>query len=206
MAAQGGSSAGTVPDAHDPAKKTHAPIMFTTDLALRMDPIYEPIAKRFHENPDQFADAFARAWYKLTHRDMGPASRLLGPEVPPAQVWQDPVPDVDHPLIGDTEIADLKAKILATGLSVSQLVKTAWASAVTFRCTDKRGGANGARIRLAPQKDWEVNEPAELANVLAQLEQVQTAFNAGSGKVSLADVIVLGGCTAIEQAAKSGWS
>jgi catalase-peroxidase len=194
----------TVPDAHDPSKK-HAPMMFTTDLALRLDPIYAPISKRFHKHPDQLADAFARAWYKLTHRDMGPVSRLLGPLVPPPQLWQDPVPAVDHQLIAEQDIAQLKAKILATGLSSSQLVTTAWASASTFRGTDKRGGANGARIRLAPQKDWEVNQPAELAKVLAALEKVQKDFNrsqSGGKKVSLADVIVLGGCAAVEAAAK----
>jgi catalase-peroxidase len=194
---------GTVPDAHDPSKR-HAPIMFTTDLALRTDPEYTKISKRFHEHPDQFADAFARAWYKLTHRDMGPVSRLLGPLVPPPQLWQDPIPAVDHELIGAPDIASLKTKILASGLSVSQLVTTAWASASTFRGSDKRGGANGARIRLAPQKDWEVNQPAELAKVLATLDKVQKDFNAQSGKkkVSLADVIVLGGCAAVEAAAK----
>ncbi len=193
----------TVPDAHDPSKR-HAPIMFTTDLALRFDPTYGPISKRFHENPDQFAEAFAKAWYKLTHRDMGPVSRLLGPLVPPPQLWQDPVPPVDHELIGPQEIAQLKAKILASGLSTSQLVSTAWASASTFRGSDKRGGANGARIRLAPQKDWEVNQPAELAKVLQALEKIQKDFNAQSGKkkVSLADLIVLGGCAAVEAAAK----
>jgi catalase-peroxidase len=193
-----------VPDAHDPSKK-HAPMMFTTDLALRLDPIYAPISKRFHENPDQFAQAFAKAWYKLTHRDMGPVSRLLGPLVPPPQLWQDPVPKVDHKLIDEKDIAQLKDKILASGLSVSQLVSTAWASASTFRGTDKRGGANGARIRLAPQKDWEVNQPAELAKILKILEKVQKDFNSslsGGKKVSLADVIVLGGCAAIESAAK----
>ena len=166
----------TVPDAHDPSKR-HAPMMFTTDLALRLDPIYAPISKRFHENPDQFAEAFAKAWYKLTHRDMGPVSRLLGPLVPPPQLWQDPVPAVDHELIGEQDIAQLKAKILASGLSISQLVTTAWASASTFRGSDKRGGANGARIRLAPQKDWEVNQPAELAKVLKALEKIQKDFN-----------------------------
>jgi catalase-peroxidase len=194
----------TVPDAHDPSKR-HAPMMFTTDLSLRMDPIYAPIAKRFHENPDQFAEAFAKAWYKLTHRDMGPVSRLLGPLVPPPQLWQDPVPAVDHELIGEQNIAQLKAKILASGLSISQLVATAWASASSFRGTDKRGGANGARIRLAPQKDWEVNQPAELAKVLAALEKIQKDFNSsqsGGKRVSLADVIVLGGCAAVEAAAK----
>ena len=197
------AAADAVQDAHDPSKR-HAPIMFTTDLALRMDPIYAPIAKRFHENPEQFADAFAKAWYKLTHRDIGPRSRCLGPLVPAEpQLWQDPVPDVDHELIGEQDIAALKGKILASGLSVSQLVSTAWASAATFRGTDKRGGANGARIRLAPQKDWEVNNPAELGKVLQSLEQIQTDFNSSGKTVSLADVIVLGGCAAIEQAAKN---
>jgi catalase-peroxidase len=194
----------TVPDPYDP-KKRHAPMMFTTDLALKFDPQYAPIAKRFHENPKEFAEAFAKAWYKLTHRDMGPVSRLLGAQVPPPQLWQDPVPAVDHKLIGDKEIADLKAKILASGLSIPQLVKTAWAAASTFRGTDKRGGANGARVRLAPQKDWEVNEPAQLAKALQTLEKVHKDFNAslsGGKKVSLADVIVLGGCAAIEAAAK----
>jgi catalase-peroxidase len=199
------SAQGTVPDAHDPSKR-HAPMMFTTDLALRMDPIYAPISKRFHENPDQLAEAFAKAWYKLTHRDMGPVSRLLGPLVPPPQLWQDPVPAVDHELIGEQDIAQLKAKILASGLSISQLVTTAWASASSFRGTDKRGGANGARIRLAPQKTWEVNQPAELAKVLPTLEKIQRDFNTsqsgGKKKVSLADVIVLGGCAAVEAAAK----
>ena len=188
----------TVPDAHDPSKK-HAPMMFTTDLALKEDPAYAPISKRFHENPDQFAEAFAKAWYKLTHRDMGPHSRLLGSLVPEPQLWQDPVPAVDHELIGESDIADLKAKILASGLTVSQLVATAWASAASFRGTDMRGGANGARIRLAPQKDWAVNQPEELGKVLAKLEQVQSEFGK---KVSLADVIVLGGCAAVEKAAK----
>ncbi len=195
----------TVPDAHDPSKK-HAPMMFTTDLSLRMDPIYEPISRRFHENPDELAEAFAKAWFKLTHRDMGPVSRYLGPLVPAEQeLWQDPVPAVDHELIGARDIADLKGQILASGLSISQLVLTAWASAATFRGTDKRGGANGARIRLAPQKDWEVNEPAELAKVLPALEKIQTDFNSsqsGGKRVSLADVIVLGGCAAVEAAAK----
>jgi catalase-peroxidase len=198
------SAQGTVPDAHDPAKK-HAPMMFTTDLSLRMDPIYGPISKRFHKNPDELARAFAKAWYKLTHRDMGPVSRLLGPLVPEPQLWQDPVPKVDHELIGQQDIAQLKAKLLASGLSGSQLVKTAWASASSFRGTDKRGGANGARIRLAPQKDWEVNEPGELVTVLRTLEKVQKDFNgsqSGKKKVSLADVIVLGGCAAVEAAAK----
>jgi catalase-peroxidase len=195
---------GTVPDAHDPSKR-HAPMMLTTDLALKLDPIYGPISKRFHENPDQLADAFGKAWYKLLHRDMGPLSRYLGPWVPEPQLWQDPVPPVDHELIGDKDIAALKGKILDSGLSVSQLVSTAWAAAASFRGTDKRGGANGARIRLAPQKDWEVNDPAELAKVLPKLEQVQQDFNSslsGGKKVSLADVIVLGGCAAVEKAAK----
>ena len=200
-------AAGTVPDAHDPSKR-HAPMMLTTDLALRMDPIYGPIAKRFHEDPEAFADAFARAWFKLTHRDMGPYVRGLGAEVPAEPLlWQDPVPAVDHALIDAADIAALKRQILATGLSVAQLVTTAWASASTFRGTDKRGGANGARIRLAPQKDWEVNQPAQLAAVLGQLEAVQAAFNAaqtGGKRVSLADLIVLGGCAAIEQAAGHG--
>jgi catalase-peroxidase len=199
------SAAGTVPDAHDPTKR-HTPIMFTTDLALRMDPIYEPIARRFLKNPQEFADAFARAWYKLTHRDMGPISRYLGPLVPAeVLIWQDPVPAVDHALIGEPDIASLKAKILASGLSIPQLVSTAWASASTFRGSDKRGGANGARIRLAPQKDWEVNQPAELAKTLKALETIQKEFNASQGggkKVSLADLIVLGGCAAVEEAAK----
>ena len=180
-------------------------MMFTTDLALRMDPIYAPISKRFHEKPNQLAEAFAKAWYKLTHRDMGPVSRLLGPLVPPPQLWQDPVPAVDHELISAQDIASLKAKILASGLSTSQLVTTAWAAASTFRGSDKRGGANGARIGLAPQKDWEVNQPAELAKVLPVLEKVQKEFNSaqsGKKKVSLADVIVLGGCAAVEAAAK----
>jgi catalase-peroxidase len=200
-----GAGAGTVPDAHLSSKR-HAPMMLTTDLALRMDPIYAPISKRFHENPDQLADAFARAWYKLTHRDMGPRARYLGPLVPAEELlWQDPVPAVDHKLIDEQDIAALKGKILSSGLSISQLVKTAWASAATFRGSDKRGGANGARIRLAPQKDWEVNEPAELAKVLLALEAVQKAFNgsqSGGKKVSLADLIVLGGCAAVEAAAK----
>jgi catalase-peroxidase len=200
-----GAGAGTVPDAHDPSKR-HAPSMLTTDLALRFDPIYEKISRRFHENPDQFADEFARAWFKLTHRDMGPIVRYLGPLVPKEPLlWQDPIPAVDHPLIGEQDIAALKAKILASGLSISQLVTTAWASAATFRGGDKRGGANGARIRLAPQKDWEVNQPAELAKVLRTLEAIQTDFNgaqSGGKKVSLADLIVLGGCAAVEEAAK----
>ena len=196
---------GTVPDAHDPSKR-HAPIMFTTDLALRVDPEYEKISRRFHENPDQFAEAFSKAWYKLTHRDMGPRSRCLGSMVPHEPLlWQDPVPEVDHPLIDGADVAALKGKILASGLTIPQLVATAWASASTFRGTDKRGGANGARIRLAPQKDWEVNSPEDLARALQKLEQVQTDFNnsaSGGKKVSLADVIVLGGCTAVEEAAK----
>jgi catalase-peroxidase len=196
----------TVPDAHDPSKR-HAPMMLTTDLSLRFDPVYEPISRRFYEHPDEFADAFARAWYKLTHRDMGPISRYLGPEVPSEQlIWQDPVPTVDHPLVDAEDISALKAKILASGLSVSQLVTTAWASASTFRDSDKRGGANGARIRLSPQKDWEVNNPPELAMVLHTLEGIQADFNGsqtGRKKVSLADLIVLGGCAAVEQAAKN---
>ena len=199
-----GGGAGTVPDAHDPSK-SHAPIMFTTDLALRMDPIYEPISKRFHEHPEEFELAFAKAWYKLTHRDMGPRSRSLGPWVPAEpQLWQDPVPDATQPLVGASEIAQLKERILGSGLSVSQLVATAWASAATFRGTDKRGGANGARIRLAPQKDWEVNDSAEVAMVLRTLEGIQSDFNAahaGGAQVSLADLIVLGGCAAVERAA-----
>jgi len=201
-----GSGAGTVPDAHDPSKR-HAPSMLTTDLALRFDPVYEKISRRFYEKPDQFADAFAKAWYKLTHRDMGPIVRYLGPLVPKEPLpWQDPIPAVDHELIGEQDIAALKAKILASGLSVSQLVSTAWASASTFRGSDKRGGANGARIRLAPQKDWEVNQPAQLAKVLKTLEGLQKEFNgaqSGGKKVSLADLIVLGGCAAIEKAAKA---
>ncbi|MDE0575930.1 MAG: catalase/peroxidase HPI [Opitutales bacterium] len=199
------SAKDTVPDAHDPSKK-HAPMMFTTDLALKEDPIYGPISKRFHENPEQFADAFAKAWYKLTHRDMGPISRCLGPLVPAEpQLWQDPVPDATHELVGEQDIAEIKGKILASGLSVSQLISTAWASAATFRGTDKRGGANGARIRLAPQKDWEVNQPPELDKVLKALEEVQKDFNDSQSdgkKVSLADIIVLGGCAAVEDAAK----
>jgi catalase-peroxidase len=200
-----GAGKGTVPDAHDPAKR-HAPSMLTTDLALRFDPAYEKISRRFHEHPDQFADAFARAWFKLTHRDMGPIVRYLGPLVPQETLpWQDPIPAVNHPLISQQDVAALEAKILASGLSVSQLVSTAWASASTFRGSDKRGGANGARVRLAPQKDWEVNQPAELAKVLQKLEAIQKEFNAsasGGKKVSLADLIVLGGNAAIEKAAK----
>ncbi len=199
------AGAGTVPDAHDPSRR-HAPSMLTTDLALRFDPAYEKISRRFYENPDQFADAFARAWFKLTHRDMGPIVRYLGPLVPKETLsWQDPIPAVAHPLIGEQDIAALKAKILASGLSVSELVSTAWASASTFRGSDKRGGANGARIRLAPQKDWAVNQPAQLAKVLQKLEVIQKEFNAaqsGGKKVSLADLVVLGGCAAIEKAAK----
>jgi catalase-peroxidase len=198
-------AATTVPDAHDPSKR-HAPIMTTADMALRMDPIYEPIARRFLENPKELEDAFARAWFKLTHRDMGPRSRYLGPEVPAEElIWQDPVPEVDHELIGTQDIADLKSKILASGLSVPELVYTAWASAATFRGSDKRGGANGARIRLAPQKGWEINQPAQLKKVLDALEAVQTEFNdaqSGGKRVSLADLIVLGGCAAVEKAAK----
>jgi catalase-peroxidase len=197
--------ADSVPDAHDAAKR-HRPSMLTSDLALRVDPAYEKISRRFHENPDQFAKAFAEAWYKLTHRDMGPHGRLLGPEVPAEpRLWQDPVPPVDHPLIDAADIADLKAKVLASGLSISRLVATAWASASTFRGSDKRGGANGARIRLAPAKDWAVNEPAELAGALAKLEAIQQAFNAaqtGGKRVSLADLIVLGGSAAVEAAAQ----
>src|SRR5271165_961142 len=207
-----GTSAGTVPDAHDPAKR-HAPAMLTTDLSLKVDPIYAPIAKRFLDNPQELADAFAKAWYKLTHRDMGPVTRYLGPLVPKEPLlWQDPIPAVDHPLIGEQDVAALKAKILESGLSISELASTAWASAATFRGSDKRGGANGARIRLAPQKDWEANQPAQLARVLRTLEAIQKEFNAsqsggpqsgGKGKkVSLADLIVLGGCAAVEAAAK----
>jgi len=199
------AGAGTVPDPHDPSKR-RAPTMLTTDLALRLDPAYEKISRRFYEHPQELADAFAKAWYKLTHRDMGPLSRYLGPLVPKEpQIWQDPVPAVDHELIGENDIAALKAKILASGLTISQLVTAAWASAASFRGSDKRGGANGARIRLAPQKDWEVNQPAELGKVLQKLEVIQTDFNrsqSGGKKVSLADLIVLGGCAAVEEAAK----
>jgi catalase-peroxidase len=202
---KGGAGADTVPDAHDPRKK-HAPIMFTTDLSLRMDPVYEKISRRFLAHPQELADAFAKAWFKLTHRDMGPISRYLGPLVPKEPlIWQDPIPAVDHELIGAQDIAALKAKILASGLSISQLVTTAWASASTFRGTDKRGGANGARIRLAPQKDWEVNQPAELAKILQTLAAIQKDFNgkqSGGKKVSLADLIVLGGCAAVDEAAR----
>jgi catalase-peroxidase len=196
----------TVPDAHDPSKR-HAPMMLTTDLALKLDPIYGPITKRFLENPDQLADAFGKAWYKLLHRDMGPVSRFLGPWVPEPQVWQDPVPKVDHELIDEADVAILKSKTLASGLSISQLISTAWSAAASFRGTDKRGGANGGRIRLAPQKDWEVNDPTELAKAVHTLEQVQQDFNSsqsGGKKVSLADVIVLGGCAAVEEAARRG--
>ena len=200
------AAAATVPDAHDPSKK-HAPMMLTTDLSLRADPVYGPIAERFLENFEEFEDAFARAWFKLIHRDMGPRSRYLGPLVPAEPLlWQDPVPAVDHELIGEQEIADLRAKVLASGLSVPQLISTAWASAASFRGTDKRGGANGARIRLAPQKDWEVNDPAGLSQVLGTLGQIQTAFNrsqTGGIEVSLADLIVLAGCVGVEQAARS---
>lgn len=203
---KGGAGAGTVPDSHDPAKR-HAPGMLTTDLALRFDPIYEKISRRFYENPDQLADAFARAWFKLTHRDMGPRTRYLGPEVPAEElIWQDPIPAVNHPLIDEQDIAGLKGRILASGLTISQLVSTAWASASTFRGSDKRGGANGARIRLMPQKDWEVNQPADLATVLKVLEDIKDEFNStalGGKKVSLADLIVLAGCAAVEQAAKN---
>jgi len=203
---KGGAGAGTVPDAHDPSKR-HAPSMLTTDLALRFDPVYEKISRRFYENPDLLAEAFARAWFKLTHRDMGPRSRYLGPEVPAEElIWQDPVPAVDHELIDAQDIAALKGKILASGLSIPELVSTAWASASTFRGSDKRGGANGARIRLAPQKDWQVNQPAQLAQVLQALEGIQKEFNraqSGGKKVSLADLIVLGGCAGVEQAAKN---
>jgi catalase-peroxidase len=203
---KGGAGAGTIPDAHDPSK-SHAPSMLTTDLALRMDPVYEKISRRFYENPDQLGDAFARAWFKLTHRDMGPRSRYLGPEVPTEElIWQDPIPAVNHKLIDAKDIASLKRKILASGLPVSELVSTAWASASTFRGSDKRGGANGARIRLAPQRDWEVNQPAQLAKVLKALEGIQGAFNSAQSdgkKVSLADLIVLAGCVGVEQAAKN---
>ncbi|HUL71862.1 MAG TPA: catalase/peroxidase HPI [Vicinamibacterales bacterium] len=209
--AKGGKGAGTIPDAFDPAKR-HAPTMLTTDLSLRFDPAYEKISRRFYEHPDQFADAFARAWFKLTHRDMGPIARYLGKLVPKEpQLWQDPVPAVSHELVDAADIAALKGRILASGLSNSQLVSTAWASAASFRGTDKRGGANGARIRLAPQKDWAVNNPPELAKVLRTLEGIQTAFNdaqsGGKKRISLADLIVLGGCAAVEQAAKgAGWT
>jgi catalase-peroxidase len=199
------SAEGTVPDPHDPSRR-QTPVMLTTDLALKMDPIYGPITKRFYEHPEELADAFAKAWFKLLHRDMGPLSRYLGPYIPEPQIWQDPVPPADHTLIGDADISALKGKILDSGLSIRQLVSTAWASAASFRNTDKRGGANGARVRLAPQKDWDVNEPAELAQVLPKLERIQRDFNAaqsGNVRVSLADVIVLGGCAAVEKAASS---
>ena len=199
-----GAGAGTVPDAHDPSK-SHAPFMATTDLSLRMDPAYEKISRHFHQNPAEFADAYARAWYKLTHRDMGPISRYLGSMVPAQpQIWQDPVPAVDHALVNEQDVAALKTTILASGLTISQLVSTAWASAATFRGSDKRGGANGARIRLAPQKDWEVNQPAELAKVLQKLEAIQKDFNTNGKKISLADLIVLAGSAAVEAAAKKG--
>lgn len=199
-----GAGAGQIPDAHDPAKR-HAPAMLTSDLALRFDPIYEPIARRFKDNPEQLADAFARAWYKLIHRDMGPLSRYLGPEMPQeVLLWQDPIPPVDHPLINDQDIAALKAKVLASGLSVAELVSTAWAAASTFRGSDKRGGANGGRLRLAPQKFWAANQPEQLDKVLKALEQIQGQFNASGKKVSLADLIVLAGCAAVEKAAKDG--
>lgn len=195
--------AGTVPDAHDASKK-HAPFMLTTDLALRMDPAYEKISRRFHKNPDQFADAFARAWYKLTHRDMGPRSRYLGPEVPAEELlWQDPIPAVNYKLVDDKDVAALKAKVMASGLSVSELVSTAWASASTFRGSDKRGGANGARVRLAPQKDWAVNQPVQLAKVLKALEGIQKEFNSTGKTISIADLIVLAGCAGVEKAAKN---
>ncbi len=201
-----GAGAGTVPHAHDPSKRI-GPSMLTTDLALRFDPTYEKISRRFLENPDAFADAFARAWFKLPHRDMGPRARYLGPEAPEEElVWQDPIPAVDHKLVDDADIQSLKERILASGLSVSELVSTAWASASTFRGSDKRGGANGARVRLAPRKDWEVNQPAQLAKVLKTLEGIQSAFNSsasGGKKVSLADLVVLGGCAGIEKAAKN---
>jgi len=197
-------AAASIPDAFDKSKK-HVPTMLTTDLSLRLDPAYEKISRRFYEHPDQFADAFARAWFKLTHRDMGPIARYLGPLVPKETlIWQDPIPAVNHELVSEQDIAALKAKILASGLSVSELVSTAWASASTFRGSDKRGGANGARIRLSPQKDWAVNEPAQLAKVISKLEAIQKEFNAGSKKVSLADLIVLGGAAGIEKAAKDG--
>ena len=197
------AAADKVPDAHDPAQR-HAPMMLTTDLAMRFDPIYEPIARRFHEHPEELATAFAKAWFKLLHRDMGPRSRYLGPWIPEPQLWQDPVPDVDHDLVGDGEVATLKAAVRDSGLTVSQLVSTAWAAAASFRGTDKRGGANGARIRLAPQKDWDVNQPAELATVLSTLEGIRDDFNGGRTdgiRVSLADLIVLAGGVGVEQAA-----
>ncbi len=203
--AHGPAARDTVPDAHDPSKR-HAPMMLTTDLSLKLDPVYGPIARSFHENPEKLADAFARAWYKLLHRDMGPVSRYLGPWIPEPQLWQDPVPAVDHELVGGGEVAALKGTVLASGLSLSQLVTTAWASAASFRGTDKRGGANGARIRLAPQKDWQSNALPEVSDTVAALEQIQQDFNGGQTggkKISLADLIVLGGCAAVEQAAKN---
>ncbi|HUI63079.1 MAG TPA: peroxidase family protein, partial [Steroidobacteraceae bacterium] len=200
------AGAGTIPDAHDPTKR-RAPSMLTTDLSLRFDPAYEKISRRFYEHPDQFADAFARAWFKLTHRDMGPRARYLGPEVPAEELlWQDPIPAADHKLIDAQDVASLKARILASGVSIAQLVSTAWAAASTFRGSDKRGGANGARIRLAPQRDWEANQPVQLAKVLKTLEGIQSEFNRGQSggkKVSLADLIVLAGCAAVERAAKN---
>jgi catalase-peroxidase len=201
--AKDGAGAGIIPDAHDPSKRRN-PTMLTTDLSLRFDPIYEPISRRYLENPDQLADAFARAWFKLIHRDMGPLSRYLGPELPNEELlWQDPIPAVDHPLVNDSDVAALKSKLLASGLTVSQLVATAWAAASTFRGSDKRGGANGGRLRLAPQKFWQANQPEQLANVLAKLEGIQSEFNSGGKKISLADLIVLGGSAGIEQAAKN---
>jgi catalase-peroxidase len=203
---KGDAGAGTVPDAHDPSKR-RAPNMLTTDLSLRFDPIYEKISRGFYENPEAFADAFARAWFKLTHRDMGPRARYLGPEVPKQElIWQDPIPAVDHPLVNEQDVAALKQKILASGLTVSQLVSTAWASASTFRGSDKRGGANGARVRLAPQKDWQANQPKQLDKVLNALEKIQSDFNSaqsGGKKISIADLIVLAGCAGVEQAAKN---
>jgi catalase-peroxidase len=203
---KGDAGAGTVPDAHDPTKR-HAPMMTTADMSMKMDPIYEPIARRYRDNPDEFAEQFAKAWFKLTHRDMGPKSRYLGPEVPEADfLWQDPIPAVDHDLIDEQDIATLKGKLLNSGLSVSQLVSTAWAAAVTYRDSDKRGGANGGRLRLAPQKDWDVNQPEQLASVLQTLESIQQEFNqaqSGGKRVSLADLIVLGGCAGVERAAKN---
>jgi catalase-peroxidase len=203
---KGNAGAGTVPDAHNPAKR-HEPAMLTTDISLRVDPVYEKISRRFYEHPQELAEAFARAWYKLTHRDMGPRARYLGPEVPKEELlWQDPIPAVNHALVDDKDVAALKAKILASGLTVSQLASTAWASASTYRGSDKRGGANGARIRLAPQKDWKVNQPEQLQKVLNVLEKIQTDFNSaqsGGKKISLADLIVLAGCAGVEQAAKN---
>jgi len=201
--AKNGAGAGTIPDAHDPSKRRN-PTMLTSDLALRFDPIYEPIARRFLQNPDQLTDAFARAWFKLIHRDMGPLSRYLGPEMPSEELlWQDPIPDVDHELVNDSDVAALKSKILASGLGVSQLVSTAWAAASTFRGSDKRGGANGGRLRLEPQKSWQSNQPEQLANVLAKLDSIRSEFNNGGKKISLADLIVLAGSAGVEQAAKN---